>query len=170
MIASILSRDTCKACQICCRYDDNDIWDAPGFTSPEIERAREIASFPYYEKRGLFFCCMEKEDGQYNCPLLSPEGCRLEEKKPFKCAIWPLYVVNLHGRLALAISNVCPTVSRLSNESILTSLGATIQQITQTACDYPELVEPMRPHFRKLCFLDQDSLQNSNSPNKYLRP
>lgn len=154
MITSILNRETCKLCQICCRYNDSDVWDAPGFTGKELERALTHVSSPIYEERGLFFFRMKKENDQYTCPLLTKTGCCLGTEKPFKCAIWPLYVVHFHNRLALVVSDECPSIFRFSNEEILDGLGETIERIKTTVSNSPELVEPMREHFRFICFFD----------------
>lgn len=154
MIGAVLSKDTCKDCKNCCWYTGVDIWDAPGFTKAELERAKQLVSDPVYENRGLFFFKMEKHQGKYSCPLLSETGCLLGTKKPFKCAIWPLYVVHIDNRLALAVSNECPSVYQMSNEELTSNLKGVIMDIITRVRDTPELIEPYREHFRIVTKLD----------------
>ncbi len=154
MIGAILRRDICAQCKVCCKYTDNDVWDAPGFTQAELTRATKFIDNTIYKDHGLFFLKMAKDrNGEYVCPLLSNTGCLLGDNKPFKCAIWPLYVVTYSEKLALVLSNECPTVSQLQNQDIIEQLGETISHIYKVIQAFPELVEPFRPQFRVICFL-----------------
>ena len=154
MIGAVLAKETCKACRNCCWYTDIDVWDAPGFTKVELDRAKKIVAYPVYEDRGLFYFKMEKRKGKYLCPLLSENGCLLGAEKPFKCAIWPLYVVHIGDRLALAISNECPSVYQLSNEELVDRLKDVMTQIVAKIKETPELIEQYREHFRIVTILD----------------
>lgn len=154
MIGAVLERETCKVCRNCCWYTDIDVWDAPGFTKNELERARKLVTNPVYKDHGLFFFKMNKCEEKYICPLLSETGCLLGLKKPFKCAIWPFYVVRIGDHIALAVSNECPSVYQLSNEELLIRLGGVIAQIAIRIKDAPELIEPFRDHFRVVTELD----------------
>lgn len=148
MIEAVLTKETCGACKNCCWYTDTDIWDAPGFMKSELARARRLVANPVYEKYGLFFFQMDKRGDKYICPLLGKTGCLLEAEKPFKCAIWPLYAVRIHGRTALAVSNECPAVYHLSNQELIDRLGSAITKIEAQVRETPELIEPFREHFR----------------------
>lgn len=156
MIGAILKRETCKACKNCCWYTDDDVWDAPGLTKDELLRARNFVDTPVYESRKLFFFHMEKHEGKYICPLLSETGCLLGSEKPFKCAIWPVYVVHNGGRNAIAVSNECPTVYKLSNRELIERLGGVFPKIISRVKENPELIEPFREQFRIVCEIDTD--------------
>jgi hypothetical protein len=155
MIGAILSRAICAQCKVCCRYTDDDVWDAPGFTQTELTRVLEfINDAVYNNSRGLFFLHMPKDgNGEYTCPLLRDTGCLLGDNKPFKCAIWPLYVVNYNENLALVVSSECPSVYQLQNQDIINQLGETISHIYKIVLRFPELIEPFRPQFRIICLL-----------------
>jgi len=148
MISAILAKETCKVCRNCCWYTDIDVWDAPGFTKSELEQAKKFVANPIYENHGLFFFKMDKHQGKYICPLLGEAGCLLGAEKPFKCAIWPLYVVHIGNRIVLAVSSECLPVYQISNEAIVNRLGGVIAQIAARIKDAPELIEPFREHFR----------------------
>ncbi len=154
MIGAVLARETCIACKNCCWYTDADVWDAPGFTKDELERAKRFSAAPIYEDHGLFFFKMEKHQGQYTCPLLCETGCLLGSEKPFKCAIWPLYAVHIDSHVALAVSNECPPVYQLSNEELVDRLREVIAQIAVIVRAKPELIESLKEHFRVVTMLD----------------
>lgn len=154
MITAILDRETCAQCLICCKYNDDDVWDAPGFTKDELHKALMIQKYPYYMSDKLFYLKMEPDkNGEYTCPLLTDCGCILHSKKPFKCAIWPLYVVNIRDKIALAVSEVCPSVYALTNDEIIRGLGETIYDICAVIRKNPELIEPVRENFRFITYL-----------------
>lgn len=156
MIRAVLSKETCTMCRNCCWYTDIDVWDAPGFTKTELEMARKFSAAPVYENHGLFFFEMKKCLGRYICPFLSETGCLLGAEKPFKCAIWPLYVVHMDDHPALAVSNECPAVYQMTNEELTERLGGAIAQIAARVKDEPELIESFREHFRIVAELNLD--------------
>lgn len=154
MIGAVLKKETCKSCGNCCWYTDIDVWDAPGFTKDELKRARMFTADPVYEDRGLFFFQMEACGGIYRCPLSSETGCLLGAEKPFKCAIWPFYVVHIEHRIALAVSNECPSVYQLPNAELVDRLDKVIAQIQRTIKSEPALIESFRGHFKIVTMLD----------------
>ncbi len=84
---------------------DEDVWDAPGFTKKEFEKNLIDGNYHYYCSNKLFYLEMEKNSkNEYVCPLLSDKGCKLGVNKPFKCAIWPLYIVKINHKIALVVS------------------------------------------------------------------
>lgn len=153
MIGAILEKSVCKSCKNCCKYDDDDVWDAPGFTKSEMEQAKTLTNIPVYKKRGLYFFKMQKSENEYACPLLGDSGCKLGASKPFKCAIWPLYVVHMNSHQALVVSDKCSVVYSLPNDEIIAKLGDTVKQITDSIIENPELVEPCKPYFRFITYL-----------------
>lgn len=96
---------------------------------------------------------MEKINDEYVCPLLSDVGCKLHLKKPFKCAIWPLYIVKINNKIALAVSNVCPNVFALSDKNIMQGIKDIMPDIKNMARNHPELIEQYRDNFRILTYL-----------------
>ena len=155
MITSILKRETCAKCLICCRYTDDDIWDAPGFTKEEFENCSIEQKYNYFYSNNLFYIEMKKnKSNEYICPFLSDIGCKLNKEKPFKCAIWPLYMVKINNKIALAVSDVCPHVYRLSNKDIIQSINHILPYINHMARNYPELIEQYRDNFRTITYLE----------------
>lgn len=154
MITNILKRETCANCLICCHYTNDDIWDAPGFTKEEFERNSLNQKYNYYCYNNLFYLEMNKNNKEYVCPLLSDMGCKLNTEKPFKCAIWPLYMVKINNKIALAVSNVCPNVYGLSDEDIIQGIKHILSNIKNMARNHPELIEQYRDNFRIFAYLE----------------
>lgn len=155
MITNILKRTTCAQCLICCQYTDEDVWDAPGFTQKEFETHILGHNINYYCYNNLYYVRMEKnKKNEYVCPFLSDNGCILGSKKPFKCAIWPLYIVNINNRIAIAVSDVCSNVYSMNDNDILQNIKYILPEIKATILNYPELVEQYRDNFRLLAYLE----------------
>lgn len=154
MITNILKRETCANCLICCHYTDDDVWDAPGFTKEELEANSLNQKYDYYHDNDLFYLKMKRINNEYFCPLLSDAGCKLQSKKPFKCAIWPLYIVKVNNKIALAVSNVCPNVYALSDKNIMQGIKHILPDIINMIRNHPELIELYRDNFRILTYLN----------------
>lgn len=154
MLKSILSPKTCADCKICCNYSPESLWDIPGFTLEEYQNI--IKKFPKYEpksycKNNLYYFEMNQLNSKkYLCPFLGNCGCTLGDLKPFKCAIWPFYIVNHENQIYLALSNVCPNLDNIEFEKNPASLHSFIEKIKETIKKHPELIEMNRSHFQLL--------------------
>lgn len=158
MIQKILNPKTCATCKVCCNYSTESLWDIPGFTLDEYKQV--IAKYPQFEltsycKNNLYyFRPIPMNNNKYLCSFLADNGCILGNDKPFKCAIWPLYVVKHENKLYLAQSNVCSNLEIISDEIIHKALRTSIDKIKKTIDTNPELIEPYRSHFTLLVQLD----------------
>ena len=95
----------------------------------------------------------KNETDEYTCPLLTSKGCQLDTNKPFKCAIWPLYVIYYENQVAIAVSDICPEISKISDNIILQGITGLIPTIKQIIQKHPELIEKYRKEFRIICYL-----------------
>ena len=156
MLGRILDGKTCASCRICCVYDDSDVWDAPGFTKEEWEKNRIADRFPYHQgENGLYYLDMEKDnEGLYTCPCLSDKGCTLGKTKPFRCALWPLYLVPTEEGVGIALSLVCPQVQRLSNAEILEGISEALPLMLERVKADPALLEPFSEEYRMVALPD----------------
>lgn len=158
MLKNILSPQICKTCKICCNYTSKSLWDIPGFTLDEYKNV--IAHYPEfksqcYRKNNLYyFKPIQISNDMYLCPFLRNDGCSLGKDKPFKCAIWPLYVVNYESKVFLSISNVCPNIIEITPNILENELQTSIEKIEQTVRLHPELIEIYRDHFTLLTQLN----------------
>lgn len=156
MLKKLIDGQTCASCRICCEYDDSDVWDAPGFTQEEWDRAKIADRFGWSKRGDLYYLDMEKDmDGLYHCPCLSENGCILGDKKPFRCALWPLYVVRDGGGLYFAVSDVCPQVYPMDDERILSGISHVAPMIREAAKRDPSLVEELHENYRILADINE---------------
>ena len=151
MLKKLIDGQTCASCRICCEYDDSDVWDAPGFTPDEWDRAKIADRFTWCKKGDLYYLDMEKDrDGLYHCPCLSESGCILGDKKPFRCALWPLYVVRNGEGLYFAVSDVCPQVFSMDDEKILSGIESVANIIRERVKKDRSLIEDFQAYYRIL--------------------
>ncbi len=153
MISHLLSRADCAKCKICCKYSQGSKWDAPGFTEEELQFSKNIKEVSFTRRNNLFYLdLINVGKGEYRCQMFR-EGCILADNKPFKCAIWPLYIVKRQERLAIVISSICPELQKRTDEELLTAVAIIEEKIKNTIILHPELVEKDRPHFRFISYL-----------------
>lgn len=113
MLKNILLNKDCAKCQICCVFENYDLWETP-IISDELRK--EIADdFPdqeFIKKGNSWLMRMEQdEDGLFYCPMLDRKsGCMLDEKKPFDCRIWPYRIMNFNGTRVISIASICPVM------------------------------------------------------------
>lgn len=114
MLSEILSKSECAKCRICCSFDSYDLWETPVVTDEIKALALEInpkQEFSTASGARLFIMQKEPDEDLYFCPMLDHKtGCKLGDKKPFDCRIWPFRIMDFEGRRVIVISPVCPTV------------------------------------------------------------
>ena len=157
MLSRILKKETCASCRICCIYDDSDVWDAPGFTEKEYEKAKAKTEVEFFQKEdGLYYMQMEKDsEGIYTCPCLSERGCILGKDRPFRCSLWPLYLINTENGIGIALSPVCPEVWKIRNKDIFEGIRDLLPFLMETARENPSLIEKWSPEYRMIALPDE---------------
>ncbi len=144
MLSEILSREECAKCRICCCFDDGDLWEAPVMTD-ELVKSLEDTEFEYLEN-GKRILKMPKEviggEELYCCNLLDKNtGCKLGDKKPFECSIWPLRIMQLDGRRVIALSPVCPVLQTRAVKDIADVAQRLSKRIFAYADKNPDIVK-----------------------------
>lgn len=113
MLTKILSKNTCAECRICCNFDDSDIWETPVInteTKNLILQKFPQQRFLLKDNYALLDMGEKNSEGLYICPMLSKNGCILDENKPFDCKIWPFRVMKLADKIVITVSPICPFV------------------------------------------------------------
>lgn len=161
MLSKILSRAECAKCKVCCVFDRNDIWEIPIITDETAEYLNQHGFDTELEQRGnAKVFSMEFKDGQElsYCPMLTSDGCKLGDNKPFDCRVWPFRVMRLEDDLlGITVSPVCETVSMLPlktlsdlllNDGLADKLFAYVKK-------YPAAVKPYEDNYPILCIRKQ---------------
>lgn len=150
MTEGIVSKSDCAECKICCSFHKSSIWDAPGFTKEEHQAVADKGVEFLFENELYYPVLIKVSDDKYLCPFLEKDGCSLGEQKPFKCKIWPIYIVRSNGELSMAITNVCPVAYPKQDQALLSAIRQkdTVAIIKKEIEKNPALIELPKPHFR----------------------
>lgn len=146
MLKKILSPSSCAACRVCCEFDRSDIWETPLISAELrdfiIKNVDSTCNFTEQDGK-IIFAPAYDNDGLAKCPMLSEKGCKLGEKKPFDCKIWPFRVMQVGSLLGITVSPVCETVSKTPlkalSDFVKNEIGDTIYK---TAKLHPEIIKP----------------------------
>lgn len=151
MLKEILSPSSCEKCRLCCGFDRDDIWEIPVFSSGQRERLRssrpELALVPH-GKNSFVPDMRFGEDGLAYCPALSEHGCTLGDEKPFDCKIWPFRALEKDGKTVLALSPVCETVAKVSEEKIAGLAEKLVPAVRDEIRENPDIVKPFIEGYR----------------------
>lgn len=147
MLRELLSRDECAKCQICCCFDDGDIWEAPIITKENQQKILEKFNpkQKFLSKNNETVMAMDKAEGEelYYCSMLDHNtGCIMKDEKPFDCKIWPFRVMNFEERLVITLSPICPIVKTRPLNQIIETLNKISSTIFEQAEKNPEIVKP----------------------------
>ena len=143
MLKEILKGSDCAACRVCCIFDRSDCWEVP-LVEPALE-AYIKENYPDVKLKKVGRCSVFHsefdEKGLTACPMLTENGCKLGDRKPFDCRIWPFRVMRKEGLLLLTLSPVCGTVSKLSVEQVSGFAAKIADTIYNAAENNPEMIK-----------------------------
>ena len=140
MLKSVLTKEQCAGCRICCSFTMEDVWEAPVLTNFQTkEKYRAEYNFKTSEEILL-------------CPMLNEkEGCILGDNKPFECKIWPLRVFRDENHIKIGIAKICPAFSEQSDEKLIELLrGGLYDAINEECKRNPEIVKESADGYRML--------------------
>lgn len=143
MLKEILSGSDCAKCRVCCIFDRTDCWEIPLVEPSLAEYIKREYPDVKLENRGnnSVFASEFDENGLTACPMLTEQGCKLGDKKPFDCMIWPFRVMRKEDLLLLTLSPVCETVSKLPVKRISDFAAKIADTVYKAAENDPEMVK-----------------------------
>ena len=62
-------------------------------------------------------------------------------------------MIYYENQVAIAVSDICPEISKISDNIILQGITGLIPTIKQIIQKHPELIEKYRKEFRIICYL-----------------
>jgi uncharacterized protein len=105
----------CLSCDVCCRFPEVDSFLRPYFTAHEITEAisRGIDAEAFPDRQGSQIRVVPNPAGEgYVCSAFDPatSHCRIYEKRPLDCQIYPLVVMWSadHSEVVLGWDSKCP--------------------------------------------------------------
>ena len=147
MLSSLLSKEDCAKCRMCCKFDSYDIWQTPiiyqTLASKILQEYSPDIRFVKRDEHFLMKMQREEEADIYCCPLLDHDkGCIMDDEKPFDCMIWPFMIMELFGRKVLTLSPACPIVNGKKFDDVCIAAAKAAPDIFKMADEHPELVRP----------------------------
>ena len=79
MLEDILSSQDCALCQICCKFEEDELIDAPTFTRGEMENANRIYRASFVQRGNIYQVKLVPWKNKYICPFLTDKGLGKEE-------------------------------------------------------------------------------------------
>ncbi len=110
MLEDILSSQDCALCQICCKFEEDELIDAPTFTRGEMENANRIYRASFVQRGNIYQVKLVPWKNKYICPFLTDKGCILGNGRPFDCKSWPFYLMRRNNQYVLTLTSDCPIV------------------------------------------------------------
>lgn len=121
MLNELISREDCANCKICCKFELDELIDAPTFTREQMQYIKNNINkdLKFTKINNIYQIKLIKYKSKYKCPLLSETGCMLPNKyRPFDCESWPFYVMKKDKKFVITKSNDCPIFSRIDNKML----------------------------------------------------
>lgn len=158
MLENILCSKDCAACQICCKFEPDELIDAPTFSKEEMLKAIAKKDGIVFIKRGnVYQIVLEPWRKKYICPLLTHVGCMLNNERPFDCKLWPFYVMKKDEKYVVTITEDCPIVRKKSRETINSCIdNAFLDQCRRIISKYPEMITDYNRNMKILYEFDDE--------------
>ena len=122
MLNELISREDCANCRICCKFQPDELIDAPVFNKEQMEYIKKNINneINFIDKNGLYQIELVEYENKYKCPLLSDKGCVLpNEYRPFDCESWPFYVMKKDNEYLITKSNDCPIFNKINRNKLI---------------------------------------------------
>ena len=146
---SILTREQCAQCRVCCSFESYDLFDTPLVTDEILRRALEVRpETKVSDVSGRRLFVMERQQGSdiHFCPMLDHErGCLLGDGKPFECRIFPLRLAEFEGRMVIAVSPICPAAAAMPLEKLIEEVKRLSAAIFAEGRREPQIVRGIEP-------------------------
>ncbi len=160
---SILNSGHCMDCRKCCKYEPDELEDAPMFTEEQFQRVeREFGvGAIQFERRGdLYRVVLSDIPGSEKkiCPFYDdPTGnCAVFAYEIFDCYTWPFYIMRKDDEVVITLSPDCPIVSRIPVQALAKYARAKIgPQMLQMAQQHPDLITHYHGNAIVLCNVNE---------------
>jgi len=142
MLEEYLSTKDCATCKICCKFEPDEICDAPTFTEEEMLLSKKVNCNAEFIKKGAVYqLVLEKWNNKYICPFLSENGCLLCDNRPFDCKSWPFYLMKQRDNYVLTLTKDCPVVwDRFMNDKSSIMTSNLISECKRIIEYYPDMI------------------------------
>lgn len=119
VLNELISIGDCANCKICCKFEPDELIDAPTFTKKQMQYIKDNINenLKFTKIDDIYKIQLVKYKSKYKCPLLSEKGCVLpNEYRPFDCESWPFYIMKKSDKFIITKSNDCPIFAKIDNK------------------------------------------------------
>ncbi len=116
VVEQIVPSTVCFACDVCCRFPEQDSALRPYFTKEEIRAAvaRGISPEAFPDHAGSKIAVAPHGEDGYCCPAFDPQTghCRIYEDRPLDCRLYPVAVMwdQAHAAVVMGWDSKCPFI------------------------------------------------------------
>lgn len=161
---TILASEDCFNCKKCCRYEPDELMDAPTFT--EEQHLKAEAEFKIknlrFEQRGKLWQVVLNDilgSDKKICPLFDANTahCLVHNYEIFDCLTWPFYIMRVDGKVMITLSLDCPIViERVQIEDLKKYAKEKIgPQMLAKAKQHPDLITEYHGNAIILCDVEE---------------
>ncbi|MEI2770831.1 MAG: hypothetical protein V9G98_08900 [Candidatus Competibacter sp.] len=160
MLESILTENDCASCKRCCRFEADELIDAPLFTEQSsleiVIKTRGGVTFTQVQGLWRINLIPDATTSKYRCPMLDDmHGCILKEKRPLDCQSWPFYLTQNDAGYMVAISPYCPITNRLQKKLLAdVARREVMQPLLNMIRHHPESITFYRDEFFPLFYVN----------------
>ena len=158
MLNELISREDCANCKICCKFEPDELIDAPVFNKTQMEYIKNNinSDIEFNDKNGLYQIVLIDYKNKYKCPLLSDKGCLLpDEYRPFDCESWPFYIMKKDEKFVITKSNDCPVFNKIDDSKLISYIEKIFLPIAkEVAKTSPELITEYNRNLKILYTFD----------------
>ena len=115
VVEQIVPGQVCFACDVCCRFPEQDSALRPYFTKEEIKAAvaRGLSPDAFPDHAGSKVVVVPNGEG-YRCPAFDPTTghCGIYEERPLDCRLYPVAVMwdQAHAAVVMGWDSKCPFI------------------------------------------------------------
>lgn len=134
MLNELISRKDCANCKICCKFEPDELIDAPTFTKKQMQYIKDNINenLKFTKINDIYKIQLVKYRSKYKCPLLSEKGCILpNEYRPFDCESWPFYIMKKGNKFVITKSNDCPIFTKIDNKTLINFIKKNFLKIAE---------------------------------------
>lgn len=156
---NLLTSADCFKCRKCCKYEPDELIDAPMFT-PEQKRQMEtelnIMDIRFEQVGKLWRVVLEDIPGSEKkiCPLYNEENghCKGYRLEIFDCLTWPFYIMKDGSETVITVSADCPTINKHDPKILKAYAKNKIgpRMLLQAQAN-PDLITPLHGNVTVLC-------------------
>lgn len=113
MFKQFVTNNFCLKCRLCCRFVHWDSVWVPHLMETDIQRlSSDTEAHHFISKKKTIDPVPMRDKDLYACPLLTSENnkCRIYDKRPFECELYPFLINRKEGLVFLAVDINCPYV------------------------------------------------------------